>query len=64
VNHRVPTTNNVTDAGPFNFNYFRAHIGEQAGSKRTGKHLLKADLDAVQRTHGFSIDRHLNLLPI
>ena len=50
MNHRVPATNNVTDAGPLNFNYFRAHVGKQAGGKRTGKHLLEGqDLDAVQR---------------
>ena len=48
VNHRVPAANNVADAGPLDFNYFRAHVGEEARGKRAGKHLLKGqDLDAV-----------------
>ena len=50
MNHRVPATNNVADAGPLDFYYFRAHVGEEARGKRAGKHLLKGqDLDAVQR---------------
>ena len=62
ANHRIPAANNVTDSRSFDFDHLCAHIREETCRKRTGKHLLKRqDLDAVQRTHGFSIDRHLNL---
>src|SRR4030095_16058362 len=65
VNHRVPAANNVADAGPLDFNYFRAHIGEEARGKRAGKHLLKGqDLDAIQRAAGFRISCHSHLISL
>ena len=62
MNHGVPAANNVAHAWSFDFDDFRAHVGEQAGRKRTGKHLFKSkDLDAVQRSAGFGIGCHCNL---
>ena len=60
MNHRVPATNNVADTGPLDFNHFRAHVGEQAGGKWPGKHLLKSqDLDSIQRAWNFSCSTQL-----
>ena len=62
MNHRVPAANNVTHTWSFDFDDFRAHVGEEARGKGTGKHLLKGqDLDAVQCAAGFGIGCHINL---
>ena len=64
LHHRIPGANHVADAGPLDFDHFRAHVSEQAGRKRARQHLLESqDLDSIQRARGFRIACHTHLFP-